>query len=132
MKEQRGFTVIEVLIVLGIVLVGAFIFFTQKAEIDASSRDQERKTAINAMYYSLEEVFYKENGYYPESLSEDTLRAVDPELLTDPEGNALDSPLSNYVYDSQDCSLGGECQSYRLHSNMEREDTYEKTSRAND
>ena len=38
------------------------VFFIQKANVDAMNRDDARKTAINAMYYALEEGFYAENG----------------------------------------------------------------------
>ena len=35
----------------------------KKAEIAAKNRDDQRKTAINAMHYSLEEVFFKESSF---------------------------------------------------------------------
>ncbi len=129
--KQRGFTVIEVLVVLTFVIVGAVVFFTQKADIDAGIRDDQRKTAINAMYYSLEEAYYEEKGYYPESIDSATLRTVDPELFTDPSGNEFGSAESEYRYESSDCNAEKQCKSYKLTATMEREGDYTKDSRRN-
>lgn len=129
MKRASGFTVIELAIVIVVLLVGTFIFLSQKADIEASARDKDRKTAINAMYYNLEEVYHQKNGHYPEQISSDILTAMNPDLFTDPEGDTFNSPDSDYYYDSQNCNLDGECKSYTLHSSMEREAVYEKTSR---
>lgn len=129
MKRSYGFTVIEVLVVL-VVLIGAgSLFLTQKAAFDAINRDNQRKTAINAMYYSLEEAYYPNKTYYPQTIDSKTLRSVDPDLFIDPDGYAMNDPMSNYRYEASDCSLDGKCGSYKLYATMEREDTYEKTSR---
>ena len=53
--KHKGFTVVELLIVIVILGVGGWLFFSEKARIDAMQRDGQRKTAINAMYYNLEE-----------------------------------------------------------------------------
>ncbi len=129
MKRSNGFTVIEVLVVLVFLIGGAFLFFTQKGSIDASSRDSDRKVAINAMYYSLEEVYYKQNNSYPESISSKVLRSVDPTLFTDPDGYVLGDSEANYHYSATDCDLDGNCQHYTLSSDMEKEAAYEKASR---
>ena len=55
--KQRGFTVIELLVVIVILAVGGWLFFSEKARIDSVERDNTRKVAINAMYYNLEEVW---------------------------------------------------------------------------
>ena len=49
-------------------------------------RDEQRKEALNAMYYALEEGFHAKNGYYPEKISEENLKVMDPSLFTDPNG----------------------------------------------
>ena len=84
--KQNGFTVIELLLVIVLLGVGSWLFFNEKATIDATARDNQRKVAINAMYYGLEEYFYAKNGYYPASIDSKTLRTVDPALFTDPKG----------------------------------------------
>ena len=127
--KQRGFTVIEVLVVLTFIIAGAIVFYTQQAKVNSSLRDDERKVAINAMYYSLEEYYYPSKGFYPESIDSATLRTVDPELFTDPNGNAFDSADSSYRYESSGCDTEGRCKSYKLTGYLEDEDDYVKESR---
>ena len=129
MEKKNGFTVLE--IILCIVFVGIFmvLFFLQKVNTEAMSRDEQRKTAINAMYYALEEGYYAENGYYPENIEEaETLRWIEPNLFTDPRGVALWQEDSDYTYESSNCEEG-KCKSYTLNARMEKEDNYIKTSR---
>lgn len=129
MKRSQGFTIIELLIVLLLVGVGLALFVTQKANIDASARDNQRKTAINAMYYNLEEVFYTQNNHYPESIDSKTLRAMDPDLFTDPSGQKLGETFSSYHYEGTNCNSDGQCKHYKLSADLEREAEYIKTSR---
>ncbi len=91
-------------------------------------RDEKRKTAINAMYYALEEDFYKEHGYYPESISEDNLKVVDPALWTDPFGFNLGDADSSYSYEPANCK-DGKCKEYTLKATLEKEDNYTKYNR---
>ena len=131
MEKKNGFTVLE--IVLCIVFVGIFIvlFFTQQRNVAMMDRDDQRKTAINAMFYALEEGYYKENGYYPEELDKpEVLPWIDPNLFTDPNGANLWSKdmRSNYSYEASNCEEG-KCKSYTLRSTMEKENDYVKTSR---
>ena len=56
MKSSRGFTVIEIIVVISVFAFASAVFFIQRSNFEVANRDQERKTAINAMYYSLEEV----------------------------------------------------------------------------
>ena len=132
MKERKnGFTVLE--IVLCIVFVGIFLvlFFIQKNNIEAMQRDDDRKVAINAMFYALEERYYADNGYYPEHIEKaEDLPWIDPNLFTDPYGVTLwnTDMDSNYSYDASNCE-DGKCKSYTLRSTMEKEDDYVKNSR---
>lgn len=131
MKHSRGFTVIELLVVLVLLGVGGWLFFSEKATVNATQRDSARKIAINAMYYNLEEVYYQQHGSYPASIDSKTLRAMDPALFTDPNGVKLGDTGSSYRYDSLNCTTDGICKSYKLTSSMEREGDYVKTSRNN-
>ena len=129
MKHTKGFTVIELVVVLVLLSIGLALFVAQKSGVDGAARDDKRKTAINAMYYNLEEVYYTQNGYYPQTIDSKTLRAMDPALFTDPSGNKLGDALSSYRYEPADCSLDGKCKHYTLSSNLEREAEYTKSSR---
>lgn len=128
MKTKRGFTVLE--LVLCIIFVGIFVvlFFLQKANVDAMDRDTQRKVAINAMFYSLEEGFYAENNYYPEAIFEDNLTTMDPNLFTDPYGIILGAEGCSYRYEPSNCE-DGKCKEYTLRAIMEKEEDYVKNSR---
>lgn len=104
------------------------LFFIQKSNLDALARDEDRKTAINAMYYALEESFYREHNYYPETISEDNITVIDPSLWTDPDGHNLGDPKSSYSYQPANCD-NGKCKEYILRAELEKENPYIKTNR---
>ncbi len=126
--NKKGFTVLEIIIVAVFASLLLILFFIQKSNIDAMERDEDRKTAINAMYYALEEGFYKENGYYPESISEENIKVIDPSLWTDPSGINIGDPSSSYSYEAANCK-DGKCKEYTLKATLEKEDAYTKYNR---
>lgn len=127
MKKQ-GFTILELIIVATFASLLLILFFVQKSNLDAMSRDEDRKTAINAMYYALEESFYKEHKYYPEFISEENIKVIDPALWTDPFGFNLGDDFSSYSYIPANCDEG-HCKEYTLKANLEKEDDYVKYNR---
>ena len=128
MKMKKGFTLPELIVVSVVAGLILLVFFVQKGNVDAMSRDDQRKTAINAMYYSLEEGFYAENGYYPEYISEENLTWMDPELFTDPSGGNLGGEGSSYSYSAANCN-NGKCKEYALKAKLEKEEDYVKRNR---
>lgn len=128
MKTKHGFTILELIIVAAFASLLLIFFFIQKSDLDAAARDEQRKTAINAMYYALEESFYKENGYYPETISEENITVIDPALWTDPLGFKLGDALSSYVYEPANCSQN-RCKEYTLKATLEKSDDYVKQNR---
>ena len=126
-KHSRGFTVIELLFVAILISAASVLFFIQKNNIEIVADDSTKKVAINAMYYSLEEVFYPANKYYPQSISSDNLKSVDPTLFTDPNGIKINTTGSAYTYSPTNCSKD-KCKSYTLKSTLEKEDDFIKTS----
>ena len=139
--KQRGFTVIELVVVIAFLLFAGILFMVQKNNIQVANRDEQRKTAINAMYYSLEEGFYKKNGYYPTQIDEKNLTTMDAALLTDPNGVKVGqtsetindetvSVQSDYRYEPTNCA-DEKCKSYTLRADLEGEADYIKTSKNN-
>ena len=128
MNMKKGFTILELIIVAVFASLLIILFFIQKSNIDAMERDEDRKIAINAMYYALEESFYKDHGYYPETISEENIKVIDPALWTDPSGFNLGDPLSSYSYEAANCK-DGKCKEYVLKADLEKEDTYFKYNR---
>lgn len=128
MKHTQGFTVIEVIVVTLFLSVATTVLFMQKNDIAATHRDDQRKTAINAMYYSLEEVYFANNKNYPVEITDKTLTALDPSLLTDPNGTKIGDKDSNYRYEGINCT-NDSCRSYRLRANLEKEADFIKTNR---
>ena len=128
MKKRQGFTILEVAIVGVFVALALVLFFVQQSNIDAMKRDEQRKTAINAMYYALEESFYPGNKYYPEMISEENIKVIDPALWTDPMGFNLGDAESSYTYEAADCR-DGKCREYVLKAVPEKEDAYVKYNR---
>jgi|SRR6478672_9258766 len=128
--KQRGFTVIELLALIALLLIVGTVFWTQKSAIETSARDDKRKTAINSLYYGLEEVYYPTNKAYPKSLTPATLPSVDPSQFKDPKGNTLGEAKSEYRYEGKNCS-GEKCKSYSLRTRLENEADFVKNSRNN-
>lgn len=128
MKKQEGFTVIEIIVVIAFLGLITTLFFIQRADIAASERDDQRKVSINAIYYSLEEDFFTKNGHYPVVVDRSTLRSVDPNLFTDPNGFKIGDPGSSFRYSGENCEAE-KCKSYTLRANLEREDDFVKTNR---
>ena len=128
MKRERGFTILELVVVIFFASLLLILFFLQKLNLDAMHRDEQRKEAINAMYYALEEGFQAKNGYYPENISEENLKVMDPSLFTDPSGINLGQEDSDYTYEAANCT-NGKCKEYTLKARLEKEDTYIKKNR---
>lgn len=129
-KKRSGFTVIEIIFITAVLGVASIIFFVQKNNIEVTAQDSAKKTAINAMYYGLEEVFYPENNYYPQTISSDNLKSVDPALFTDPSGIKIGNSGSSYTYSPTNCAEN-KCKSYTLKADLSNEADYIKKSKNN-
>lgn len=139
MHKQSGFTVIELIFAVVVLSLASVIFFLQKNNIEVTFRDDQRKTAINAMYYGLEEIYYKQNKSYPRTLNEETLPFIDPDLFVDPNGVKLGQTTitvddeeqlvqPDYSYEGTNCTEDS-CKSYKLRATLEQEDDFSRSSR---
>lgn len=127
MQKQSGFTVIEIIVVMVLCVSVGILFTQQKSAIERVDRDRQRKTAINAMYYSLEEVYFRANNSYPAKIDKTVLPSMDPALFTDPDGKMIDSDEADYRYIPLNCE-SNVCKSYTLRASLENEADYVKKS----
>lgn len=127
--KQRGFTVIELLVAIVVLVAIGVVFVTQKSSLESAFRDEKRRTAINAMYYNLEDVFYAKNKFYPKTINEKNLTAMDDALFTDPGGNKVGTNESDYRYEPLNCNMENQCKSYTLRTTLENEADFVRTSK---
>jgi len=131
---KKGFTIIELFVIVLIFGTAVVFFWVQKNRVDAAARDSHRKIAINAIYHNLEH-YHDLHGYYPEMAEmadwEERLRAMDPQLFTDPFGFFIGMPegMSDYRYEPTGCDKEGRCRSFTLRSRLEREADFIRGSR---
>ncbi len=128
MNTQKGFTVIELIVLILLVGCIGLVAWTQINHIEVARRDDKRRVAINSMYYTLEEVYYPANKSYPKTLDEKALPSVDKDLFSDPNNTKIGKGESDYRYEPTDCSETS-CKSYTLRADLEAEDDYVKASR---
>jgi len=128
MRKQSGFTVLELIIAMVLLVLAGTVFYIQERDLEVAKLDSDRKTAINAIYYNLEDIFYAANKFYPEVLTDDQLKGLDPNLLKDPAGLAVGEYGSNYRYEPKDC-IDQKCKSYTITADLEHEADYSKASR---
>lgn len=138
-KAQKGFTIIELLIVIAIIAILALLVLNNFQGAQAKARDQQRTTDINNIHSKLEE-FYNERNYYPAALDAEDLGGIDEGSLADPQGgqapaessvadaaaaDAAAAPTSDsntdpgYAYITYGCT-DGECAGYRLKAFIEK------------
>jgi hypothetical protein len=129
-KQVDGFTVIEILFIAVLLGAASIIFFVQKNNLEVISRDDARKTSINAIYYSLEEVFYPANKFYPQTVNSDNLKSLDPALFSDTDGTKIGDAGSTFTYEPTDCT-DQKCKGYTLKTTLEKEADFIKTNRNN-
>ena len=130
-RTSQGFTAVELVAAIVILLAAAGLAVWQRNDINAANRDSQRKVSINAIYYSLEEVYYPNNGNsYPEKLTADALKGLDPNLLNGPSGKKIGEAGSSLRYEPRNCE-NGKCRGYTLRADLEKEADFEKDSRNN-
>lgn len=88
LKSQKGFTIIELLIVIAIIAILAGLVLNNFQGAQAKARDTQRVTDVNNIHSKLEE-YYNENNAYPQTFTAATFPGVDAESLNDPDGNGV-------------------------------------------
>ena len=138
-KAQRGFTIIELLIVIAIIGILAGLVLNNFQGAQAKARDTQRRTDINNIHAKLEE-FYNEKGGYPnENLTTTLLPGIDASALTDADNATIVNTFSTgtekptptpggtneYAYAAYGCAqatstAGALCTKYTLAAFIER------------
>lgn len=95
MKNKFGFTIVEVLVVIGVIALLTVIIFPAVNEIRAKNRDAERVSDIAAIQLGLS-LYYSHKGVYPNSITDPNLNLVPKyfpsDSLISPSGDA------EYIY----------------------------------
>lgn len=139
--KQRGFTIIELLIVIIVIGILATLVITTFSGIQQNARNRTREADINAIQNQLE-YYYGQNGVYPtlgnlndSSWRSSNLANLDAEALTDPQSDSatlVGSPTAqaySYATTPTDCNNSGtDCEGYTLTATREGEDAYVKNS----
>lgn len=117
--NKKGFTIIEIMIVVGIMVLLVAVVIVAGNKARAVARDNQRVSDIAIIRLKLES-YRDQNGYYPAKL--DTLVSGSPKymnvnLLKDPTGAS---------YDYRGVSVGtteGKCASYHLWVKLEEKNS---------
>ena len=135
-KQNKGFTIVELLIVIVVIGILAGLVITTYNGIQQKARNTERTTDLKTFQSQLE-AYYAQNAYYPSTddlgtVSADNvtfiggnLKGMDKETLRDPKGTAANYALNSttvasgrYSYNptpaSCDNTSGNECTAYTI------------------
>lgn len=144
-KAQKGFTIIELLIVIAIIAILALLVLNNFQGAQAKARDQQRTTDINNIHGKLEE-FYNENSRYPSNLDVDGVGGltsadfpgIDEGSFKDPRGdnpivsstnadpNSVAAPTADtgttnsYIYVAGPANCTTDCTTYVLKTFIEK------------
>src|SRR6478752_2416936 len=94
-NKSKGFTIVELLIVIVVIGILATLVIVTFTGIQQKARNSQRQTDINALDSHIE-AFYADKGFYPTyaQLNDNTWRSanmkgLDADALVDPKGNSV-------------------------------------------
>ena len=153
LRKERGFTIIELLIVIAIIGILATLVLTNFQGAQAKGRDTVRKNDINSLYQKLEE-YYNENGSYINTAitagnASTLFPGIDGGAVTDEDGTIIETTFSTSLttpvavvvsntgnggeyelslFGAALCASTGTCTKYLLTSFQEKAASYTKSS----
>ena len=153
LRKERGFTIIELLIVIAIIGILATLVLTNFQGAQAKGRDTVRKNDINSLYQKLEE-YYNENGSYTNTAvtaanASTLFPGIDGGAVTDEDGTVIQTTFNTSLttptavvvantgnggeyelslYGDALCASAGTCTKYVLTSFQEKAANYVKSS----
>lgn len=146
LKKQKGFTLVELLIVIIIIGILATLVIVTFTGVQQKARDSKRKTDLDALKTQLE-AYYAQNGYYPTYTHfSDTstggwvatnMKGLDPNAEKDPKFTGTGAYLqsgagdaTHYGYDvtCTDTTDDTTCSAYKLTATLESGGTFTESS----
>jgi prepilin-type N-terminal cleavage/methylation domain-containing protein len=114
-KQSKGFTIVELLIVIVIIGILATLVIVTFTGIQQKARDSQRKTDIGAVNSHVT-AYYAETGTYPTlGMLNDSawvskhMKGLDPEALVDPKGGAIQGTSDGTHYGYEATAGGAAC-----------------------
>jgi prepilin-type N-terminal cleavage/methylation domain-containing protein len=92
-KAQRGFTIIELLIVIAIIAILAGLVLNNFQGAQAKARDTQSVTRINAIHSKLEEFYNEGNGYPASASTTANFPGIDVNAVRDPRGGTITNTI---------------------------------------
>ncbi len=147
-RKNRGFTIVELLIVIVIIGILAALVVTTFSGTQKKARDAERKSDVNIIYSQVE-VYFADKSQYPTLANlndgasggwrQTNLKDLKDDALKDPKGSAatlVAAPAASaYAYavtpSGCDNTTGNECTGYTLTATLEAGGTFVKTGSNN-
>ncbi|HEY1063760.1 MAG TPA: type II secretion system protein [Candidatus Saccharimonadales bacterium] len=112
-RDQRGFTIVELLIVIVVIGILAALVITTYGGIQAKGRDSQRQSDIKILHSQIE-LFYADHNFYPAvaDLNNATwrtanMKGLDIEAMVDPSAADGDSDLSSTAASSTNKNVYG-------------------------
>ena len=121
-KQSKGFTIVELLIVIVVIGILALLVITTYSGIQAKARNTKRQTDLKSLQTKLE-AFYNDNGYYPNLADmqsttwlKSNMKGIDTTSTVDPSApssttdsivaatSATDNHAKSYAYFVTDAS----------------------------
>jgi prepilin-type N-terminal cleavage/methylation domain-containing protein len=124
-RNSKGFTIIELLIVIVVIGILAALVLTAYGNIQGRARDTERQNDINEIHKQLE-LYYTDGdrgaGKYPLTVS---VAGLSGEVTEDPANKLINATGSQYSYipylanGTTVCTVAGTCMKYKLEATLE-------------